>query len=624
MDPRLLEYYERELQHLREMGAEFARQYPKIAARLGMRGIEVADPYVERLVEAFGFLAARIQLKLDAEFPRFTQRLLETVYPHYLAPTPAMLVAKIQPELTETNLAAGFPIPRGTLMHGMVGKEDDTASDFRTAHEVTLWPIEVAEAKYFSFAPDLPLAAFPERQTVRGGVRLKLRATAGLKFSQIGIDRLRLYLSGADDVARKLYELMFASPIGGMLVPTARPAPWFEAIPASQIQPAGFADDEALLPVTWRSFQGYRLLQEYFSFPQRFLFVDVAGLKGKIQRCTGDELELVLLFSRGDPMLEKVVDAANFSLFCTPAINLFAKRADRIAVSDSSHEFHVVPDRTRPMDFEVYEVTSVTGYGVGADSERGFLPFYAPGRDADDPDAAYFSVRRERRLYSERQKRNGSRTSYIGTEVFLSLVDPKEAPYSADLRQLAVTTLCTNRDLSLMMPLGLGKTDLVLDVAAPVASIRAIKGPSRPYAPLADGASGWRFVSHLGLNYLSLVDTDPERGAAALRQILELYASHEEGAAKKQLEGIKSVRAQAVTRRLPAPGPITFGRGLHIALQVDEVAFEAGTAFLLGAVLERFFARHVSVNAFTETSLRATTRGEVMRWVPRWGERPIL
>jgi type VI secretion system protein ImpG len=624
MDPRLREYYERELQHLREMGAEFSRQYPKIAGRLGMRGIEVADPYVERLLEGFSFLAARIQLKLDGEFPRFTQRLLEMVYPHYLAPTPAMLVAQINPELTETNLATGFTVPKGSLMHGVVAREEDTACDFRTAHEVTLWPIRVAEAKYFSFAPDLPLNALSDRQPVRGGVRLKLRSTAGLKFNQISIDRLRLYLGGADEVARKLYELAFAAPIGALIVPTSRPVPWHEVIAAKQIHPAGFADDEALLPVTWRSFQGYRLLQEYFSFPQRFLFLDIAGLKGKIQRCTSDELELVLLFGRGDAMLEKVVDASNFSLFCTPAINLFPKRADRIPVSDTTHEFHVVPDRTRPMDFEVYEVTGVTGYGVGANSERSFLPFYAPGRDADDPDAAYFAVQRERRLYSDHQKRSGNRTSYIGTEVFLSLVDPKEAPYSADLRQLAVTTLCTNRDLSLLMPLGLGKTDLVLDVAAPVSSIRAIKGPSRPHAPLADAAVGWRLASHLSLNYLSLTDTDPEQGAAALRQILELYASHGEGIVKKQLEGIKSMQAQPVTRRLPAPGPITFGRGMHIALQVDEVAFEAGSAFLLGSVLEQFFARHVSVNSFTETSLRSATRGEVMRWIPRWGQRPIL
>ena len=624
MDPRLRDYYERELQHLHEMGAEFAQQHPKIAARLGMRGIEVADPYVERLLEGAGFLAARIQLRLDAEFPRFTQHLLEMVYPHYLAPTPAMLVAQLNPELTETNLAGGFTVPRGSLMHGALGGDDATACDFTTAHDVTLWPLQVLEAKYFSYAPDLPLNAVPAGQSVKAGVRLKLKATAGVTFNQLRLDRLRIYLSGADDVARRLYELTLASTVGVMVIPTNRPVPWSEFLHATQVQRVGFADDEALLPVTWRSFQGYRLLQEYFSFPQRFLFFDIAGLQGKVQRCKTDELEIVLLFGRGEPVLEKVVDASNFSLFCTPVINLFPKRADRIPVTDSSHEFHVLPDRTRPMDFEVYEVTSVAGHGAGADSEQAFLPFYGAASTEPDRGTGYFTVRREPRLLSENQKRVGTRTSYIGTEVFISLVDPNEAPYAADLRQLSVSILCTNRDLSLQMRLGLGKSDLILDATAPVASIRVVKGPSRPYSPLADGAISWRFISHLSLNYLSLMSEDPRQDAAALREILELYAARGDPALTRQIEGIQSVRVQPVTRRLPAPGPITFGRGLEIQLEVDELAFEGSSAFLLGSVLEEFFARHVSLNSFTETALRSSRRGEVMRWRPRWGERPIL
>ena len=624
MDPRLRDYYERELQHLHEMGAEFAQQHPKIAARLGMRGIEVADPYVERLLEGVGFLAARIQLRLDAEFPRFTQHLLEMVYPHYLAPTPAMLVAQLNPELTETNLAGGHTVPRGSLMHAMTATDDSTACDFRTAHDVTLWPLQIVEAKYFSYAPDLPLNALPAGPSVKGGVRIKLKTTAGLAFSQIGLDRLRIYFSGADDVARKLYELALASTAGIMVAPTPRPMPWFEFLRAEQLKRVGFADEEALLPVTWRSFQGYRLLQEYFSFPQRFLFVDIVGLEGKVQRCRTDELEIVLLFGRGEPVLEKIVDASNFSLFCTPAVNLFPKRADRIPVTDSTHEFHVVPDRTRPMDFEVYEVSSVTGHGVGADSEEAFLPFYAATSTQSNAASGYFTLRREPRLLSENQRRSGTRTSYVGTEVFISLVDPGEAPYAADLRQLSVTTLCTNRDLSLQMRLGLGKSDFVLDAAAPVSSIRALKGPSRPYSPLADGAIGWRFVSHLSLNYLPLMGGDPGQDAGALREILELYAARGEPALTRQIEGIQSVRVQPVTRRLPSPGPITFGRGLEIQLEVDELAFEGGSAFLLGSVLEQFFARHVSINSFTETALRSSRRGEVMRWLPRWGERPIL
>lgn len=624
MDPRLRDYYERELQHLHEMGAEFAQQHPKIAARLGMRGIEVADPYVERLLEGAGFLAARIQLRLDAEFPRFTQHLLEMVYPHYLAPTPAMLVAQLNPELTETNLAGGYTVPRGSLMHATTPSDDSTPCDFRTAHDVTLWPLQVAEAKYFSYAPDLPLSAVPAGQSIKGGVRLKLKTTAGLNFSQVGLDRLRIYLSGADDVARKLYELALASTIGIVVAPTARPVPWFEFVRPEQLARVGFTDEEALLPVTWRSFQGYRLLQEYFSFPQRFLFLDIGGLKGKVQRCRSEELEIALLFGRGDAVLEKVVDASNFSLFCTPAINLFARPADRIPVTDGAPEFHVVPDRTRPMDFEVYEVASVTGYGAGADSEQQFLPFYATGSAQSDAGNGYFTVRREPRLMSEHQRRNGTRTSYIGTEVFIALVDPNEAPYAADLRQLSISTLCTNRDLSLQMRPGLAKTDFVLDAAAPLSSIRVLKGPSRPYSPLADGAISWRFVSHLVLNYLSLMSGDATQDAAALREMLELYAARGEPALARQIEGVQSVRVQPVTRRLPSPGPITFGRGLEILVDVDDLAFEGGSAFLLGSVLEQFFARHVSINSFTETALRSSRRGEIMRWLPRWGERPIL
>ncbi len=460
----------------------------------------------------------------------------------------------------------------------------------------------------------------PTGQSVKAGVRLKLKTTAGVNFNQIGLDRLRIYLSGADDVARRLYELALASAVGVMVVPTTRPVPWSEFLHASQVQRVGFADDEALLPVTWRSFQGYRLLQEYFSFPQRFLFFDITGLKGKVQRCKTDELEIVLLFGRGEPVLEKVVDASNFSLFCTPVINLFSKRADRIPVTDSSHEFHVLPDRTRPMDFEVYEVTSVAGHGVGADSEQAFLPFYAAASTEPDRGAGYFTVRREPRLLSENQKRIGTRTSYIGTEVFISLVDPersalrgRSAPALGDA-SCARTEICRCRCVW-----DSGKSDLILDAAAPVASIRAIKGPSRPYSPLADGAISWRFISHLSLNYLSLMSEDPQQDAAALREILELYASRGDPALTRQIEGIQSVRVQPVTRRLPAPGPITFGRGLEIQLEVDELAFEGSSAFLLGSVLEQFFARHVSLNSFTETALRSSRRGEVMRWRTEMG-----
>jgi type VI secretion system protein ImpG len=229
MDPRLLQYYNLELQHLRETGAEFAEQFPKIASRLGMHGLAVDDPYVERLLEGVGFLAARVQLKIDAEFPRFTQALLEIVYPHYLAPTPSMLVAQLQPDQSEPGLATGTrTIPRGSAMLSTMAPDDLTACEFRTAHDVTLWPIEIASASCFSFAPDLPLNSLPIAQRIKGGLRIRLRATAGLKFDRIALDRLSFYLAGRDDVATTLSELSLGSGLGVLVQPLGSSKTWHE------------------------------------------------------------------------------------------------------------------------------------------------------------------------------------------------------------------------------------------------------------------------------------------------------------------------------------------------------------------------------------------------------------
>ncbi|HET8707748.1 MAG TPA: type VI secretion system baseplate subunit TssF, partial [Pseudomonadales bacterium] len=479
-------------------------------------------------------------------------------------------------------------------------------------------------AEYFSFAADLPIARLPVGRNVKGGVRIKLRTTAGVKFDQLNLDKLPLYFSGGNEIAFKLHEFSLASPLGILVGPAEKPWSWHHFLPGEHIQPIGYSDEEALLPVTARGFQGYRLMQEYFAFPQRFLFAELSGLKNAFKRHAGEEIEIVLLFSRGDNQLEGQVDRNNFSLFCVPAINLFPKRADRIHVTENSFEYHIVPDRARPMDFEVHTVTGLTGFGVGNEFEQKFFPLYADFHMEERRHQAYYSVRREPRLLSANQKKNGSRTSYVGSEVFIALVDPKEAPFPHDLRQLSITTLCTNRDLPLLMPLNLGQTDFTLESAAPIEAIRCAKGPSKPYSPLNDGAIAWRLISHLSLNYLSLLNSDEHKGAAALRDILELYAASTDVGIKTQVEGMRSVKVKPTTRRLPMKGPITFGRGLEIELEVDDLAFQGGSAFLFGSMMEQFFARYVSMNSFTETRLRTSMRGEVMRWVPRCGERAIL
>ena len=636
MDPRLIRYYDGELKHLREMGAEFAERFPKIASRLGMDDVAVADPYVERLIEGVAFLAARVHLKLDAEFPRFTQALLETIYPHYLAPTPSMLIAQCLPDQNNPNLARGGVVPRGSVMEATVKGDEATSCQFTTAQDVSLWPLELVSASYFSYAQDLALPSLPAPQPIKGGVRIRLRTTAGLKFSQISLDRLRFYLSSRDerdDTANQLYELCMAASVGVLVVAGGSQGASKSStfLPGDSVRPVGFRDADALLPVGPRSFQGYRLLQEYFAFPQRFRFFDLELGKttGKVD---ANEIELVVLFGRGDAALESVVDVANFSLFCTPAINLFPKRADRIQLSGGAYEHHVQPDRTRWLDFEVYEVTEAIGHTEGAEREQRFLPLYAArSTDGIDDETAYFTTRREPRLLTAAQRNREQRSSYPGTEVFLSLVDSAEAPFSGDLRQLSINTLCTNRDLVLQMPGGIASSALSLDIAAPIAGIRVVGRPSRPYAPLADGKVAWRAINHLSTNYLSLSNSTPQEGAAGLRDLLELYAANADASARTQIEGIRSVQVNPVVRRLPPPrlgGPknagLAFGRGIEVALEVDELAFQGGSAHLLGSVLNQFFARYVSINSFTETVLRSQSRGEISRWQPQWGERPTL
>lgn len=625
MHPRLLEYYNQELGHLREMGGEFAREFPKIAARLSMEGLEVADPYVERLLEGFAFIASRTQLKIDAEFPRFTQHLLEIVYPHYLAPTPAMMIADFQPRPGDPALAGGVAIPRGSALRSVIPKGEQTACEFRTAHDVTLWPLELKAAQYFSYAPDLPLGQLGLANRVRSGLRISLRAQGGLKFSQIRCDALQVFINGPDDLSGPLYELVHGHCIGALVLGEGKPAQIIGNLSAASIHEVGFEDSQALLPYDRRSFQGYRLLREYFAFPERFHFFGVRGLLGAFSRHAAADCELVLLFDSSHAGLEPVVDAASLSLFSTPVANLFARRADRVHLSEERFEHQLVVDRARPLDFEVFSVTAVKGLGDEAGDTTEFRPFYGDLVHHDASGArAFYTMRREPRMLSERQRRHGARSGYVGNEVYLSLVDQREAPYPQSMRQLAAEVLATNRDLPLLLPIGSLNT-LMLQEAKPVSAIRVLRGPSRPRPGLAEGDYAWRLVSHLSLNYLSLVDPggDSRKAAAALRELLTLYADAGDAAQRKRIESLFGVEAKPVVRRLPHAGPITFGRGLSIVLQVNEEAFGGAGSFLFGSVLEKFLARHVSINAFSQTLLSSESRGEVARWPARTGTRIV-
>ncbi|MGU9811618.1 type VI secretion system baseplate subunit TssF [Pseudomonas sp. LF052] len=625
MNAKLLRYYERELAHLREVGGEFARDYPKVAGRLGLETYACADPYVERLLEGFSFLAARVQLKIDAEFPRFTNHLLELVYPQYLAPTPSMAVVQLQQDMSEGSLAAGFKVPRDTALHSQLGKGDQTACEFRTAHDVTLWPVELVQARYFACGAHVAGIDLSRLGGVKAALRLRLRVGAGLTFSDLALDSLPLHIRGGEAMPSRILEQLLAQAAGVLVMPVQEHVDWHQFLPKSAIRSVGYSDSEALLPSGPRSFQGYRLLQEYFAMPQRFMFAEVAGLANSVSRCTAEQLDVIVLFKKLDPVLEQSLSAANFGLYCTPAINLFPMRTERVHLSDQQSEYHVIPDRTRPMDYEIYQIESVTGYGSGAEASQTFESFYrANDLHARTPPNAFYQQRRDARVLSEQQRRQGPRSSYIGSELFLSLVDAQEAPHRSDLRQLGIDTLCSNRDLVLSMPVGSGRTDFTVESGAPVQSVRCVAGPTVPAPSFAEGETAWRLVSHLSLNYLSLLDQDREQGAIALRDLLRLYCRVDDEAAHKQIEGLRSVTADSIVRRLPLPGPITYGRGLQVCVTLDESAFEGAGVFVLGSVLEQFFAKYVSLNSFTETVIKSTARGVIMQWPARVGRCEIL
>jgi type VI secretion system protein ImpG len=638
MDERLLELYNTELRHLRETAAEFGRDFPKIAGRLSLDldAKEVCpDPYVERLLEGFAFLAARVHLKLDAEFPRFTQGLLETVYPDYLCPIPAMAIVKFEPEEHEGALAPGFVLKRGTTLRSQLSKGDRTACSFSTAQDVRLLPLAVTEARYF--IRDLAELNLPRKLGAKAALRIRMRKTIPNPFAEIQADPLIFHIRGADELPGQIYEQIFAHKSQLLIQSPVQRKPCGEPLRADCIRRMGFAPEQALLPPAPHGFEGYRHLREYFVFPQRFLFFELAGFQKAFSQATGDEVDLVIALDEPDPRLEGRVDKSCFDLFCAPAINLFEKTLDRVLISERFSEFHIVPDRNRPLDYEIYSVASVTGYGETPDQERRFLPFYQ-AKDTDPETSAFFTVHRVPRLFSDRERLTGRRSSYAGTDAFISIVDADSAPYRTDLKQLGIRALCTNRHLPIQMAKGVGRTDFTMDVSAPVNAIRVIQGPTLPHPSLvlagqnpekpqmASGRFAWRLISHLSLNYLSLRDRDEgsETGAEGLREILKLYADPNDRQTLKQIDGIRSVRYRPVVRRVEIPGPITFARGLEITVLFDEAAFEGQGVFVLGAVLEQFFAKYVSLNSFTETVVATQQRKEIMRWPVQMGKRQIL
>lgn len=620
MDARLLDYYNQELAYIRELGQEFAQAYPKVAGRLGMADGEIADPYVERLLEGFAFLSARIHLKIDAEFPRFSQRLIEVVYPHYLAPTPSMCVVELplKGELSG-DFAQGMTLPRGTVLRSRPISSEGTRCNFLTGHEVKVWPIELVDAIPSPPTDDLMVPGVKRIDATRSVIRLKFRARMPGVLKRCNIDTICLFIAGEQRIASHLYQLLVGHGIA-VLVSDGKTEKW-RPLPNGSIVPEGFRPDQALLPADTRVFQGYRLLHEYFAFPARFHFCSINNLQRAASLLQEDEFEIAILLDRTIDTLAPNIDRNSFVLNCTPAINLFPYHAGRVMLSLGEFEHHIVPDRTRPLDFEVYRVDAVQGFDRGNTPQTAFRPFYQSLDSDVGADGAYFSVRREKRRLSESIERNGLRSGYLGSEVFLSLVDGAESPWREEIEQLSISLMVTNRDLPILIPVS-GQHDFTIDSSNQLPFANILRGPTKPHPSIAERELTWRLISHLSLNYLALKDLDETNGAVAIRELLGLYGALADPLIALHGESISSSVVRASTRRLPGAGPLVYGRGVNISLTVDENAFAGHSPFLFGSVLEQFFSRHVSINLFTELTLHGKQSGKIASWGPRWGGRP--
>ncbi|MFD1561002.1 type VI secretion system baseplate subunit TssF [Paraburkholderia silviterrae] len=635
MDARFLDYYNRELAYLRELGAEFARQYPKVAGGLGMHGIDVADPFVERLLEGFCFLTARVQLKMDAEFPRFSERLLDVVYPDHLAPTPSMAVAQFEADPAQGTLGQGFTVPAGTSLMAAAPRGMGSACEFRTAHAVTLWPLTLRAVELVPVPAGLALPAGGSTGA-RRALRILLAARGGTSLNRLPIDQLTFFLSAPERQAMRLLELVCAGTLGVVLRDGGKDGgrenaggKHLASLGPEALVHEGFDADQALFPPSSRGFEGYRILREHFAFAARNLFFSVRGLREAFEASGGECIEMLLLLDGDDADLERSIDASHLALDCTPAINLFPKRTERIPVTPGTSEYRLMVDRTRALDYEIFAVKRVIGHRAGEGGEgreQGdcvFHPLYMATADDAGESGAWYSARRETRLVGTQARRGGVRSNYAGTDVYVSLVDRRQAPFDERIELLCADTLCTNRDLPQHLAAA-GVIDLTLKISAPVSRVRIVRGPSAPRPPLAQDQANWRLIAHLGLNYQPLAGTEDETGAQRLREQLEIYADPADAPLARRIRGIRRLACTPVFRRLPVAGPLVYGRGVRVEMTVDDHAFAGDSPYALGAALEQFFARHASINAFVEFALYSAQRGEIVQWPARIGRRPAI
>jgi type VI secretion system protein ImpG len=608
----LLPYYNRELAYIRKLGAEFADKHPKIASRLRVSKDMPEDPHVSRLVEAFAFLAARVRRKIDDEFPEITKSLLGALYPHLLAPFPSCCIAQYTPDEAIAQSPAAPIVDRGTIVE--TAPIDGQPCRFRSCYPATLWPFRVAAAGWHG----APLPA-PNTRFTRGAaavVKIQLETiSTKVKFADFGCDRLRFFLHSQPLHVYKLYERLLNNSIG-----VAVSAPGHDAscqlLERDRLQPVGFSRQEGLVDYSARSFLGYRLLTEFFAFPQKFLFVDVALPSPVLQHVgQGQRVDLFIYLDESDQDLERNVDRDTFQLGCTPLVNLFSVRAEPVPLKQNMYEYRVVPDARRTKAHEVFSIDHVVATSP-QDEELEFVPLYSANHgDSADPRLAFWHM-------SRRASSVAREELDLGTEVFLALTALDASPLELDNWVLDVRTTCLNRDLPGRLPFGGGQPHLQIASGGAMAKVACLTPPTKTLRPALDDSLLWRLVSMLSLSHLSLVDGVDQ--GAALREVLTLHDWHASTHSRAMVEGIAGVANRRVVGRAGGAASGGFCRGVEVSLELDESKFTGGGMYLFASVLDRFLSLYAGINSFTRVRV-TTNKGEGVwcMWPPRTGEQVL-
>ncbi|MGA9245850.1 MAG: type VI secretion system baseplate subunit TssF [Silvibacterium sp.] len=613
MREELLEYYERELAYLRQLGGQFAEKYPRVASRLLLEPDRCDDPHVERLLEAFAFMAARVHLRVDDDFPEVTSALLGIVQPHYLRPVPSMSIVECQLDPEQGKQTAGLRLPAKTPM-ATKRTVDGLPCRFQTAYPVELWPLTVDECEWRQ----------PERlsEPVRvsgavGVIRMRLLCARDVSFNQFKIGKLAFHLTGETNVVHILYELLCRNCISILVRNPHQRGSKLVNISPSQLRPMGFEEGEALLPYPKRSFDGYRLLQEYFSFSEKFLFFELGGLNAIAEAGCAEQAEILFCFSRFDRPerhqdLEIGVSARTLRLGCTPVINLFSHVAEPILVTHTKHEYRVIPDVRHQETTEVFSIDEVMASNTTRRESIQLDPLYSYRFQArKESGRAYWHAVRRMNVLGEREP----------STIHLALVDVDGIMTEPDAEVLTVRCSCSNFDLPSRLPFGLEDGDFTAEEFPVVKQITALRRPSPTYDPPTAKGQLWRLVSQLSLNYLSLV----EEGVTSLQEILRLHNFTDSSYLENQIGGILAMSSkphfaimQSIYGNVPA-------RGTRVEIEFDERQFVGGGVYLFANVLDRFLGSYTSINSFCQLAARTNQRKEMLgEWPPKAGNKPLI